>query len=75
MSDLVRQHPQRQQPGNEDLWGANALGPVAQQPMGGYTGGNDIQPLKMVHRSLRGRYKLAILLSAVGAACGMAFGW
>jgi capsular exopolysaccharide synthesis family protein len=38
-------------------------------------GGGDVQPLKLVHRSLRGRYKIAALLAAVGAAVGMAVGW
>lgn len=36
---------------------------------------NDVQPLQMVHRSLRGRYGLAILLGAIGATIGTMIGW
>ena len=37
--------------------------------------GNEVQPLQMIHRSLRGRYKLAILLAAIGATVGTMLGW
>ena len=66
----------------------NGLAYPSAQPMGGGLGypaapgggggglaTNDVKPLQTIHRSLRGRYKLAVLLAAVGAVVGGAAGW
>lgn len=73
--DLIR-HSQRQN-GNalptvaDNLWGAtqNHLA-TANAPAAG-----EVQPLKVVHRSLRGRYGIALVLAAVGATVGTIIGW
>lgn len=85
--DIVR-HPATRGPAGapyaqqsaDDVWMqqqalAVAGGPQPSMLAHGGGGGNDVQPLQMVHRSLRGRYKLAVLLAAVGAAVGCAVGW
>jgi polysaccharide biosynthesis transport protein len=39
-----------------------------------YSGGSETTPLRKVHQLLRGRYLLAGILAAIGAACGTAAG-
>ena len=70
------------QPTADDIWMqhqqlaiANGGQGLAHGGGGGHGGNGDVQPLQMVHRSLRGRYKLAVLLAAAGAMVGTAVGW
>lgn len=73
--DLVR-HQQRSG-GNampalaDNLWNSQQSNLPA--PTG--PGNGEVQPLQVVHRSLRGRYGIAILLAAVGATIGTIVGW
>jgi len=71
MSQDITLYPQRNLPAApEDLWGqpnGNALG--AYQPQ------NQPQPLKKLNRLLRGRWLLALILSAAGAAAGAVIGF
>lgn len=69
--DLIR-HSQRQQGNNlpamaDNLWGnpGNGMVPATRE----------VQPLQVVHRSLRGRYGIALVLAAVGATVGTIIGW
>ncbi len=55
----------------ENLWGA----PQNNLALGMAPASNEVQPLQVVHRSLRGRYGLAILLAAIGATVGTFLGW
>jgi polysaccharide biosynthesis transport protein len=76
--DLARNYSPRNAPSADDMWMQQQALAVAGQ--GGGTalasgGGNEVQPLKIVHRSLRGRYALAAMLAAVGAVAGAALGW
>lgn len=60
-------------PFGDDPWAAGsttALAPVGQKPQ---TGGN--QPLQKLHRILRGRYIVAILVGLIGGAFGAYYGW
>lgn len=38
-------------------------------------GGNEVQPLQVLHRSLRGRYKIAAIIAIAGAVAGTVLGW
>ena len=73
MSQDITQYAQRNLPAApEDLWGQpqNALG--SYQPQNGQP---QQSPLKKLNRLLRGRWLLAICLSAAGAVGGAAAGW
>lgn len=68
--------------GMPDVWGnpgygnSTALAPYVAGGFGNYQPPPPPQqPLKIVHRSLRGRYPLAITLGLVGAAVGALVGW
>lgn len=79
--DIVRQSSR----GNpDDLWSTqpNGAGLAAYQPGGGGNGpnlpmvpGSEPRPLETIHRSLRGRYKYAVVLAAACAVTGAAIGW
>jgi len=73
MSQDIQLYPQRNLPANaEDLWGQShqttALG--SYQPQNGQP-----QPLKKLHRLLRGRWLLALCLSTAGAIGGAMAGY
>ncbi|MFT3785620.1 MAG: P-loop NTPase [Tepidisphaeraceae bacterium] len=73
--DLVRSQPRPDPFGQlatqADLWGSGAPSALA---MPGH-GQEEAQPLKVLHRSLRGRYHWALILGAAGALVGAALGW
>lgn len=80
--DIVRQSG-RGNPTPDDLWGAQPQpGLASYQPhMGGGMGlpmvppPAEPRPMEMIHRSLRGRYKYAVVLAAACAVTGAAIGW
>ena len=80
--DMIRQS-HRGTTSVEDVWGnppPSGNGLAYPSAGGGGTlgqpgGGNDVKPLQVVHRSLRGRYRAAILLAVICAVGGAALGW
>src|SRR5438552_6364910 len=73
MSQDITLHAPRNLPASaEDLWGQ----PQHSSALGAYQPGNaQPQPLKKLHRLLRGRWLLAICLSAAGAVGGAMVGY
>src|SRR3954470_17422493 len=74
MSQDITLYPPRNLPASpEDIWGqSQSTGLGAYQPQNGQ---NQPQPLKKLNRLLRGRWLLALILSAAGAAAGAVVGF
>ncbi len=75
-NELVRHQPHSQTVSpqqlafpSQDPWGTPQMTPNAPPS------GSDSNPVKMLHRSLRGRYPLAITLGLAGASLGAILGW